>query len=391
MKYVMFEHAGSGNHGCEAIVRSTIEMLGKNEYYLQTMNPADDIRYGISDIAHLVESKDAEHLKTNVPLRISMRIKARLNPDMTYDLQNSIRRHSELIQKDAVALSVGGDNYCYAGVIGSISDKLKAFSAKNIPCVLWGCSVSEDYLFETVLDDLRKYRLITARESFTVETLNRYGITDTVVACADPAFTLQRHPTDWNTEIVHNHEVIGINVSDFMGYYNAYPDATFRNFKMLIDYLLKETEYYIVLIPHVVQNGNDDRVPNKLLADEFNNERILVVDNDYNCMQLKDIIAKCKMFIGCRTHSTIAAYSTCVPTLVVGYSVKAKGIAKDIFGDYRDLLVDVKEFKTDHDLLDMYLRFSEREDEIRTHLQTVMPDYINRAYNARDALLRIQP
>ena len=38
------------------------------------------------------------------------------------------------------------------------------------------------------------------------------------------------------------------------------------------------------------------------------------------------------MFIGARTHATIAAYSSCVPTLVVGYSIKARGIAKDLFG-----------------------------------------------------------
>ena len=27
MKYVMFEHAGSGNHGCEAIVRGTLKII----------------------------------------------------------------------------------------------------------------------------------------------------------------------------------------------------------------------------------------------------------------------------------------------------------------------------------------------------------------------------
>ena len=36
--------------------------------------------------------------------------------------------------------------------------------------------------------------------------------------------------------------------------------------------------------------------------------------------------------MGARTHATIAAYSTCVPTVVFGYSVKSIGIAKDIFG-----------------------------------------------------------
>ena len=390
MKYVMFEHAGSGNHGCEAIVRTTVDMLGKNEYYLQTLNPDEDRHFGLSDSVHLIESK-TDSVKLRSLHGTCMRIAAKLGDNKTFALQNSIRRHSALLKNGAVAISIGGDNYCYAGIIGSISDKLQAFSAKGIPFVLWGCSVSDQYLNEAVVDDLKKYSLITAREALTIENLRKVGITDTVVSCSDPAFTLQRQNTDWNSSVFQNHEVIGINISSFMEVYNSFPDATIRNFKVLIEYLLKHTENYIALIPHVMQEGNDDRIPQKLLADELNSDRILTLDENLNCMQLKDIIAKCKQFIGCRTHSTIAAYSTCVPTLVVGYSVKARGIAKDIFGDYNDLLVDVREFKTDHDLLDMYLRFSERENELRTRLQTVMPEYINRAYNARDAILRIRP
>ena len=389
MKYVMFEHAGSGNHGCEAIVRTTVDMLGKNEYYLQTLDPDDDRRYGIDKLAVLVESS-TDSVRRDSLQGYMLRIKSRIMPGMDYDVLDSINRHSALLKKDAVALSIGGDNYCYNGIIGSMRDKLRAFSAKNIPCVLWGCSIDEKYLDESVVRDLKRYSLITARESLTVETLAKHGITDPVVSCSDPAFTLKRQMTKWNDELFERNEVIGINVSDFMGYYNAYPEATFRNFKVLIDHLLKETDYYIALIPHVVQSGNDDRIPNKLLSDEFNSDRILVVDEDYNCMQLKDIIAKCKMFIGCRTHSTIAAYSTCVPTLVVGYSVKAKGIAKDIFGDYSDLLVDVREFKSDNDLLNKYLSFCNREKELKEHLETVMPEYIQRAYEAKDALLRIR-
>ena len=49
--------------------------------------------------------------------------------------------------------------------------------------------------------------------------------------------------------------------------------------------------------------------------------------------QYKGYIARMRFFIGARTHATIAAYSNCVPTLVLGYSVKSKGIAKDLFGE----------------------------------------------------------
>ena len=66
--------------------------------------------------------------------------------------------------------------------------------------------------------------------------------------------------------------------------------------------------------------------------------------NDKNCMEIKGIISKCRFFIGARTHSTIAAYSTCVPTLAVGYSIKARGIARDIFGTEDNYVVPVQKF-----------------------------------------------
>lgn len=385
MKYIMFEHAGSGNHGCEAIVRTTRKILGEQqEYFLQTLNKAEDIHYGISDM-QFIELK-GRSLKRNSLPGYMIRLKSRLNPAFDYDDRERIYRNKELIIKDGVALSVGGDNYSYRGIIHSMRDKLKVFQAKGIPSVLWGCSVDDTHLDDLTIEDLKSYSLITARESLTIENLDRIGIRDTVVACSDPAFTLDRQQVSWNDEVLNSKNVIGINVSDFMKYYNAYPDATYRNFYRLLEYLLKETDYYVAMIPHVRQVNNDDLQPILQLAKEMNNERILVVSEDYNCMQLKDIIARCRMFIGCRTHSTIAAYSTCVPTLVVGYSVKAKGIAKDLFGDYEDLLIDVRDFKTDVDLTKRVQVFMEREGELRAHLTKIMPAYKERAYAAKDAL-----
>ena len=51
----------------------------------------------------------------------------------------------------------------------------------------------------------------------------------------------------------------------------------------------------------------------------------------------------CSFFVGARTHSTIAAYSSGVPTLVIGYSVKSRGIATDLFGTYENYVLPVQE------------------------------------------------
>ena len=107
---------------------------------------------------------------------------------------------------------------------------------------------------------------------------------------------------------------------------------------------------------------------------------------DQNCTQLKDIISHCEAFVGARTHATIAAYSTCVPTLVVGYSVKARGIAKDLFGTDENYVLPVQGLKEETDLWNSFQWVYQRRDDIQKHLQEMMPDYIGQAASAGKVL-----
>jgi polysaccharide pyruvyl transferase WcaK-like protein len=86
-----------------------------------------------------------------------------------------------------------------------------------------------------------------------------------------------------------------------------------------------------------------------------------------------------------RTHASIAAYSTCVPTLVVGYSVKARGIARDLFCNEADYVIDISTLKSDTDLRDGFRVIMEREGEIKDMLVGEMPSYIDKT-KALDSL-----
>ena len=388
MKFLMYGHAGSKNHGCEAIVRSTIKILGDHSYYLQSNNWQEDLAFGIDQLAKPVFLNQKE-VKRNSPTGILLRVGARLSRNSDYDDLVSAHKYQKALIKNAVALSIGGDNYCYGGIIQQMREPLRVFQKKGIPAVLWGCSVGRELLYNETVRDLKSYALITARESETVEILREAGVVDNVLSCSDPAFTLDRQEVDLGTDFFDDGKVIGLNVSDFMQNYNAYPEATVLNFKNLIDFILKETDDKIAIIPHVRHEGNDDLIPSNLLAGMFESDRIYVVKNQLNCMQLKYLISKCKCFVGCRTHSTIAAYSTGVPTLVVGYSVKAKGICKDIFGTTDDLLVDVRNFSGDRDLVRAFGAFCEKADDLKAHLDAFMPEYIRRAYLPKAAVEKL--
>ena len=56
-KILMYCHGGSGNHGCEAIVRSTIDILGQQgnfKHYLISRAPVEDRQYGIDHLATII-------------------------------------------------------------------------------------------------------------------------------------------------------------------------------------------------------------------------------------------------------------------------------------------------------------------------------------------------
>ena len=101
---------------------------------------------------------------------------------------------------------------------------------------------------------------------------------------------------------------------------------------------------------------------------------------------MKYIISKCDLFIGARTHSTIAAYSTRIPTLVLGYSVKSRGIAKDIFGTYENYVLPVSDLDSDQYLVDGFKWLYNNQEDIRNRLDKRIPEYINEAKKTSEIL-----
>ena len=87
----------------------------------------------------------------------------------------------------------------------------------------------------------------------------------------------------------------------------------------LINYILNHTNLNILLIPHVLWKGQDDREISNVILRKYNSSRISVLNSDtLNYCELRYVISKCRFFIGARTHAVISAYSTYVPTIALG-------------------------------------------------------------------------
>ena len=157
--------------------------------------------------------------------------------------------------------------------------------------------------------------------------------------------------------------------------YEKNKGMTLENYVNLMRYIIDNTNMNIALIPHVVWDDNDDRIPLQMLYDRFKETSRIVMIEDCNAEELKGYIARCRFMVVARTHASIAAYSTCVPTLVVGYSVKAKGIAKDIFGTYENYVISVQSLSNKEDLTKSFCWLKENEQKLKCHLTGFMPEY----------------
>ena len=93
--------------------------------------------------------------------------------------------------------------------------------------------------------------------------------------------------------------------------------------------------------------------------------------------------------VAARTHASIAAYSTQVPTLVIGYSVKARGIARDLFGTEDRYVLPVQNIQQEDELTHAFIHLQQHEQTIRAHYQKFMPGYIARAYVAADEIKKL--
>ena len=79
----------------------------------------------------------------------------------------------------------------------------------------------------------------------------------------------------------------------------------------------------------------------------------------------------------------------CVPTLVVGYSVKARGIATDLFGTAENYVLPVQSLQKREELLTAFEWLKEHEKEQRSHLQKIMPEYKERAAQGGELLSQL--
>lgn len=383
MNIIIYGNGTSKNHGCEAIVRGTVSVLGENNYTIMSQNIEDDYLYRLNDIANVISAKTP--IKRNISFLLAY-IKMKLKKEYVY--LDGLHYDSQIKSckgKADIALSVGGDNYCYGGT--DIYAYLnKAYHKQGIKTVLWGCSIEPDVVMQkNVSVDLSKYDYIVVRESITYEAVKK--VNSNVSLFPDPAFFM----SSVKPEIpqIFEENVVGINISPVIIDNEKNSGIVLKNYVKLIEHILNNTNYLVALIPHVILDSNNDNNAIKMIYNYFKDNCRVIVYPDMKATELKYVISKCRFFIGARTHSTIAAYSTCVPTVVVGYSVKAKGIAKDLFGTWENYVLPAQELYKEDALLNSFLWIEKNELVIKEKLKKKMVIYKQEKHKMKSVITEL--
>ena len=219
------------------------------------------------------------------------------------------------------------------------------------PVVLWGASVGPFEKVPAFVPVIRKHladmSLIAVRESVSDNYLNETLGLNNIIRMADPAFTLIPEPVStiafWPVE--KGNGVLGLNISPVIERYRHSDYDLRTEIVEFIRVTVKNYDMSVLLIPHVVPlNGdskNNDADYMRPVLDSLSDlgSRVRMMDSALNAAQIKQVISQCRFFIGARTHATIAALSSIVPTVSIAYSTKAKGINQDLFG-HQDAVIE---------------------------------------------------
>ncbi|MEW6063998.1 hypothetical protein P378_16715 [Desulforamulus profundi] len=367
-QFLLYGHGGAYNHGAEAIIKCTVKLLHKlysgSKIILSTHFKDQDLEFDMPADEYCERDPDYLELDKN---------------SLQKGKYDGLIYKSTLdkITKDTICLSVGGDNYCYDNwrkwkIIHETALERGALS------ILWSCSIEPSMISNEMIGTLRTHHMITARESWTFNALKAKGL-DNVIPCSDIAFLLEAKESNLPDHFIPGNTV-AVNISPLILRRENIGGIILRNIENLIQSIIKNTDMNVALIPHVTMPADNDF---KLLQDIYNptadKERICLISEKFSAAEYKYIISKCRFGVFARTHASIAAYSSCIPAIVMGYSVKSKGIAADLgLGDY---VLPLQSFKNDYSLLSMFENMMQNEDKIKRILTEKMPSYKEKAEN----------
>lgn len=400
-KRPIFVLAGNGsylNRGCEAIVRGTVRIL-KNAFD----NPLIiNCNFDFTRTPYIPVDKEQGLMHKPIIMRrwsskwiakqFFERVSTRMDEAFTY---RSIK--DDIVASTAV-LSIGGDNYTLDyGMPNDVLALDNYVTRLKRPLIIWGASVGpfdkRPKLTNRIHDHLRsKVSAFFVREELSYEYLLQNGISENVILMGDPAFVMEAESiSEDKMGFSLPRDALGVNLSPLMAKWVTHGNVKawmLRSIEIVRN-MRRNFDMPIVLIPHDTRPHTNDYKFMREVLENLGADRsgIFLLPEDLTAAETKWVISRMKCMVAARTHATIAAFSSYVPTVSLGYSIKSKGLNKQIFG-HTDFLISGSDIDKDN-VASMIRNVLNSNDDIREHLRNKLPDIQKKALDAGLALREI--
>lgn len=394
------------NHGVEALVKSTVEqlrprlsnpvftILDRAPEYDRHQFPADDVQFSHD---YSIRPLYAGRLR---------KILGRCWPGSDRHARATFRE----IESADLVIASGGDVFCseygHRSLLSHLQP-LKIAQKRGIPTLLHAQSIgpfSNTRDREAFLEVALKTQAVTVRETASHEYLI-HGLKMPEAQChlvADPAFLLSQGSPEAGKALFDHlcyrpeNPTVALGVSQAICHWmQTSQDRHLQTWLDIIRWLRSELDANIILVPHVheISPQNDDQVlATELLRCLEYDPAVRLAGGALSACEFKAIIARCDFLVAERMHAAIAGLSTAVPTLVVGYSIKAKGILTDLLGDPLALehaLISIEDFlQPGRGLAQVQSAWAAR-DQLSRRLQEGLPRTQQRAALAFDVIQRV--
>lgn len=392
MNFLITNMTGFRNKGCEGMTKVIIAELLKRfpiaKFTVFSNDPAYDALYVPTD-------QEIEFFITpSTPPDLLVRL-YRLIRNPIRRTENHVAALREHFTWAEAIISTGGD--IFSSDYGNLKHHLVPIqyaTQLGKPIILLGHSIGPFKTEEErnkFIRAMQNVSLITTREKRSLEYVREMNLKNTrVELTADPAFCFPATANEtvdrlWcSYHLPYDRPVIGIAASQGIASYGkASYETHFEALKKLIQYVTRELGFHVALIPHAPERttGNDDRlICTQLYRSLGFPSEATVIALSHSAEEIKGIIGRCKLVVAERMHAAIAALSQLVPTMVVAYSVKSRGILSDIFGanEVDKYLIELRDVD-EASLIYKTRCLLEREQEVSDLLKQTIPGIIGRA------------
>lgn len=210
--------------------------------------------------------------------------------------------------------------------------------------------------------------------------------------CPDVAFVLEPRKPAFGGDLhriknsklrIQNCRLIGLNISGLLyngGYTQNNQFGLACDYKRLVKeittYFARQQDCCVLLVPHVIPDNMS--VENDLQAckavwqslPKELQEKVIVIEGQYDQNEIKYIIGQCDFFLGSRMHATIAALSQCIPAVGMAYSKKFAGVFETV--GVADSVVDMRNRNESQILHQIQYLFHTRDNTCKILAKTIV-------------------